>query len=87
MGQLDEVSQSIGKLQSTVEAHTVVHAQILAKLDSFERSLTKKLDEHDNHIARLNEESSFKKGAFAVMAGLAGIVGAGMIKLLELIMR
>lgn len=85
MGQLDEVSQSIGKIQGTLEAHGQVHNQILAKLESFERNLTAKFDEYDDHIEKLNADMEQRKGARAVLVGMAGILGAGFVKLLEAI--
>jgi len=85
MGQLDEVSQSIGKIQGTLEAHGQVHNQILLKLESFERNLSKKFDEYDEHIEKLNAEMEQRRGARAVLVGAAGVLGAGFVKIIEAI--
>ena len=85
MGQLDEVSQSIGKIQGTLEAHGQVHSQILVKLESFERNLNKKFDEYDGHIEKLNEDLQQRKGARAALVFVAGIVGGGVVKVIEAI--
>ena len=85
MGQLDEVSQSIGKIQGTLEAHGQVHSQILHKLESFERNLSKKFDEYDEHIERLDEDLQQRRGARAVLVGAAGFLGAGFVKFIEFV--
>ena len=87
MGQLDEVSQSIGKIQGTLESHGKVHEQILIKLDSFESRLYKKFEEYDAHIERLNSDLAERKGAKAVLVGLAGVIGAAAVKLIEVIAK
>lgn len=86
-GQLDQVSQSIGKIQGTLEAHGSVHNQILVKLDNFERNLNKKFEEYDNHIEALNEDMQQRRGARAVMVGFAGFIGAAAMKVFDLVIR
>ena len=83
MGQLDEVSQSIGKIQGTLEAHGAVHGQILKKLDDLETSLATRIRAHDSHIDDLKKEMNERRGAARVWAAVAGIAGAGSVKLLE----
>ena len=85
MGQLDEVSQSIGKIQGTLEAHGQVHSQILSKLESFEKNLSVKFEAYDKHIEQLNADMEQRKGMKAVLVGMAGLLGAGFVKLLEAI--
>ena len=83
MSSLDEVSVSIGKIQGTLECH----GQILVKLESMERNINKKFEEYDDHIDKLNDDMSQRKGARAAMVGMAGIVGAGAIKLIEVVLK
>lgn len=87
MNQLDGVSQSIGKIQGTLEAHGNVHNQILLKLDSFEKNLNKKFDEYDDHIEKLNDDLAQRKGARGVMVAAAGVIGAGAIKLIDIVLK
>ena len=84
-GELDQVSQSIGKIQGTLEAHGQVHNQILIKLDSFEKNLTRKFEEYDKHIEQLNADMEQRRGARVVLVGLSGVFGAGFVKLIEAI--
>lgn len=83
MAELDEVSQSIGKIQGTLEAHGLVHGQILKKLDSLEDSLASRIRAHDDHIDELKKEMNERRGAARVWAAVAGIAGAGSVKILE----
>jgi hypothetical protein len=87
MSNLDEVSVSIGKIQGTLEGHGNVHTQILVKLESMERNINKKFEEYDEHIDKLNDDMSQRKGARALMVGLSGIAGAGAVKLIESILK
>lgn len=87
MGQLDEVSQSIGKIQGTLEAHGQVHNQILLKLESFERNLNVKFTEYDDHIQRLNEDMHQRRGAKAALVMVAGIAGGGVVKVIEFLFK
>lgn len=87
MGQLDEVSQSIGKIQGTLEAHGQVHSQILNKLESFERNLNVKFNEYDEHIQKLNEDMQQRKGAKAALIMVASIAGGGVVKVIEFIFK
>lgn len=87
MGQLDEVSQSIGRIQGTLEAHGQVHSQILNKLDNFERNLNKKFSEYDEHIEMLNQDLQQRKGAKAVILGFAGLIGGAAVKVIEYLFK
>jgi len=82
-GQLDQVSQSIGKIQGTLEAHGDVHRQILFKIDQFRNDVVKRLDEQDETIKNLENENHERRGAARVWAVVSGFAGAGFIKVIE----
>lgn len=83
MGQLDQVSQSIGQMQGTLEAHGAVHEKILAEIHLFRRDVVKRMDEQDVTISALKRESDERRGAARIWAVVSGFAGAGIIKVID----
>ena len=87
MGQLDEVSQSIGRIQGTLEAHGAAHSQILREIVDFKTGIVKRFEEYDEHIERLDADLHERKGAQRVWIVVTSFTTACVIKLIEHIPR
>jgi hypothetical protein len=85
MGQLDEVSQSIGRLQSSVESHSVAHSEIMRKLDNVHQSIVKQINMHDDDISAIKKELDERRGALKVYAIVASIITGLAVRLFETI--
>ncbi len=83
MGQLDQVSQSIGQMQGTLNAHGVVHDKILSEIAQVRTDIVKRLDAQDTQIVALEKESHERRGSARVWAIVSGFAGAGLIKVIE----
>jgi hypothetical protein len=85
MGQLDEVSQSIGRLQSSVESHSAAHSEIMRKLDNVHQSIVKQINVHDDDISAIKKELDERRGALKVYAIVASIITGLAVRIFETI--
>ena len=85
MGQLDEVSQSIGRLQSSVESQSAAHSEIMRKLDNVHESIVRQINGHDDDISAIKKELDERRGALKVYAIVASIITGLAVRLFETI--
>ena len=93
-GKLDQVSQSIGQLQGSVEAIAktqqthiatvaTMHADTQARIAALELSIGDRLKDHETDITKINTHIAHQKGVFAAVSTMAGFIGAWAHKLLS----
>jgi hypothetical protein len=76
MGQLDEVSHSIGRIEGKLDS-------LMNELVSSKKTIADKIETHDNHLTAIQRELSEKRGANHVMLAVYSFCMIGFWKILE----
>ena len=76
MGQLDEVSHSIGRVEGKLDS--LINEMIASK-----KTITDKIEAHDGHLSVIQRELAEKRGANHILLAIYSFCMIGFWKVLE----
>ena len=76
MGQLDEVSHSIGRIEGKLDS-------LITEMVESKKTITDRIESHDRHLELIKNELAEKRGASIVWGSVAGFAVLFVSKILE----